>query len=98
MDEHYDLIAIGGGSGGLAVAQRAAQLGARAAVIEPGPLGGTCVNLGCIPKKAMWCAADVARKLSDAASYGFDIEIRGHDWAALKREREAYVERLRKVY
>ncbi|MEO1575440.1 MAG: FAD-dependent oxidoreductase, partial [Pseudomonadota bacterium] len=58
MAEQFDLIALGGGSGGLACAQRAALYGARAAVIEGGPLGGTCVNVGCIPSKALIHVAD----------------------------------------
>ncbi len=59
-EQAYDLISIGGGSGGLACAQRAAEYGAKAAVIEPHRLGGTCVNVGCVPKKVMWNAANVA--------------------------------------
>src|SRR6185503_15890364 len=98
MEKHFDLIAIGGGSGGLAVAQRAARLGARAALIEPGPLGGTCVNLGCVPKKVMWCAASLARALGDASDYGFDVEVRGFDWTRLKAQRGAYVARLNAMY
>src|SRR5580692_6103275 len=69
----FDLIVIGGGSGGLACAQRAAQYGAKAAVIEAGRLGGTCVNVGCVPKKIMWNAAGLALALADAGDYGFDI-------------------------
>lgn len=51
--QHFELIAIGGGSGGLAVAEKAAMLGRKVAIIEPHPLGGTCVNNGCVPKKVM---------------------------------------------
>jgi len=98
MEKHFDLIAIGGGSGGLAVAQRAARLGARAALIEPGRLGGTCVNLGCVPKKVMWCAASLARSIADASDYGFDVELRGLDWSHLKSQRDAYVARLNAMY
>jgi len=98
MTQVWDLIVIGGGSGGLACAQRAARHGARAAVAEPGPLGGTCVNVGCVPKKIMYHAADVAHALVDAADYGFTIANMGHDWAALKSRRDAYVERLRGIY
>jgi glutathione reductase (NADPH) len=63
----FDLFVIGGGSGGLAAAQRAAEYGARVAVAEDGPLGGTCVNVGCVPKKVMWYAAELAHALEDAA-------------------------------
>ena len=98
MSENWDLVVIGGGSGGLACAQRAARHGARVALAEPGPLGGTCVNVGCVPKKIMFHAADVAHALSDAADYGFAIDVARHDWAALKARRDAYVERLRGIY
>ena len=98
MTERYDLLVIGGGSGGLAHAQRAAEYGAKAAVIENGPLGGTCVNVGCVPKKVMWHAAHHAHGFHHAADYGFDVDVKGHDWAALKRRRDAYVERLNGIY
>ncbi len=94
----FDLICIGGGSGGLACAQRAAEYGARTAVIESGRLGGTCVNVGCVPKKVMWNAAGIAAKLGDAAHYGFDVATGGHDWASLKDKRDAYVARLNGIY
>ena len=98
MTQSWDLIVIGGGSGGLACAQRAARHGARVAVAEPGPLGGTCVNVGCVPKKIMYHAADVAHALVDAADYGFTLGATAHDWAALRSRRDAYVERLRGIY
>jgi glutathione reductase (NADPH) len=98
----FDLICIGGGSGGLACAQRAAEYGAKAAVIESGRLGGTCVNVGCVPKKVMWNAAGIAAALGDAGDYGFAIgtaaEAGGNDWAALKKKRDAYVARLNAMY
>ncbi len=71
MVEKYDLITIGGGSGGLASAQRAAEYGVRSLVVERGLLGGTCVNVGCVPKKVMWHAAELAQSFRDAADYGF---------------------------
>lgn len=98
MSEKYDLLVIGGGSGGLAHAQRAAEYGARAAVVEHGPLGGTCVNVGCVPKKVMWYAAHYAHQLHHAKDYGYDINTRGHDWGALKTRRDAYVKRLNGIY
>ena len=98
MGKEYDLLVIGGGSGGLAHAQRAAEYGARAAVIEYGPLGGTCVNVGCVPKKVMWYAAETEHHLGHAADYGFDVRVGGHDWAALKARRDAYVKRLNGIY
>ena len=98
MAREYDLLVIGGGSGGLAHAQRAAEYGARAGVIEYGPLGGTCVNVGCVPKKVMWYAAETRHHLEHAADYGFGIDVRGHDWASLKQRRDAYVTRLNGIY
>ncbi len=94
----YDLIVIGGGSGGLACAQRAAEYGARVLLAEIGRLGGTCVNVGCVPKKIMWNAAELAHGLHDGAGYGFSIEGASHDWAALKRARDAYIVRLNGIY
>jgi glutathione reductase (NADPH) len=97
-DQAFDLISVGGGSGGLACAQRAAEYGAKAAVIEPHRLGGTCVNVGCVPKKVMWNAASVALSLTDANDYGFNVTVGDNDWAALKRKRDAYVLRLNGIY
>ncbi len=94
----WDLIVIGGGSGGLAAAQRAAEYGAKVLLIESHRLGGTCVNVGCVPKKVMWYAADLAEGLHDAAGYGFSLSANGHDWGALKTKRDAYIERLNGIY
>ncbi|MFM1885608.1 MAG: glutathione-disulfide reductase [Pseudomonadota bacterium] len=98
MDKPYDLIVIGGGSGGLAAAQRAAEYGARVLLIEAARLGGTCVNVGCVPKKVMWNAAQLAHALHHAPEYGFDVQAGGLDWAALKLKRDAYIERLNGIY
>jgi glutathione reductase (NADPH) len=98
LAEQFDLIVIGGGSGGIAHARRAAEYGARVAVIEYGPLGGTCVNVGCVPKKVMWYTASQAHHFERAADYGYDVSVNGHDWAALKARRDAYVERLNGIY
>lgn len=98
MTERFDIIVIGGGSGGLAHAQRAAEYGVKAAVIEYGPLGGTCVNVGCVPKKVMWYAAHQAHGFHHAKSYGFDVSVNGHDWPGLKARRDAYIERLNGIY
>jgi glutathione reductase (NADPH) len=98
LSQHFDLVAVGGGSGGLAVGQRAAEYGARSAVVGSGPLGGRCFNVVCVPKKVMWNAAHIAHAAADAADYGFDIDLRGHDWRGLKCSRDAYVERLNGIY
>ena len=94
----FDLIVIGGGSGGLAAAQRAAEYGARVALVESHRLGGTCVNVGCVPKKVMWNAADLAEGLRDAPDYGFELSAGGHDWPLLKEKRDAYILRLNGIY
>jgi glutathione reductase (NADPH) len=94
----FDLIVIGGGSGGLAAAQRAAEYGARVALVESHRLGGTCVNVGCVPKKIMWNAAELAAGLHDAPDYGFALPAGPHDWALLKEKRDAYVLRLNGIY
>lgn len=98
VKKKFDLIVIGGGSAGLAHAQRAAEHGADVAVIENGLLGGTCVNVGCVPKKVMWYSASYARSVRLAADYGFDLTVNGHDWSALKQRRDAYVARLNGIY
>jgi len=98
MPAQFDLIVIGGGSGGIACARRAAEYGARVALVEPKPLGGTCVNVGCVPKKLMFYAAGLAEGIGDAAGYGFDVTLAGHDWRALKQARDAYVARLNGIY
>jgi len=98
LTTEFDLIVIGGGSGGIAHARRAAEYGQNVAVVEYGPLGGTCVNVGCVPKKVMWHTADHMHHFKQAANYGFDITVDGHDWAALKQRRDAYVKRLNGIY
>ncbi len=87
----FDLIVIGGGSGGLAGASRAAALGAKVALLEPGELGGTCVNVGCVPKKAMWLAADLAHKTALAAQLGFDVAPPALDWREFVVQRQRYI-------
>jgi glutathione reductase (NADPH) len=99
MADTFDFVVIGAGSGGLAAAQRAAEYGAKVAIVESGRLGGTCVNVGCVPKKVMWNAADIADGLEDAADYGFRLGAgEPHDWALLKSKRDAYVARLNGIY
>ncbi len=96
--EKFDYLVLGGGSGGIASARRAAAHGAKVAVIESGRLGGTCVNVGCVPKRIMWNTASIAEALEDAGAYGFSIDRGPFDWPRIKRARDAYVERLNGVY
>src|SRR5580658_2466757 len=98
MTDQYDLIVIGGGSGGLACAQRAVEYGARVLLAESGRLGGTCVNVGCVPKKIMWNAADIADVAADSSGYGFQFGAVAQDWFVLKAGRDAYVHRLNAIY
>lgn len=94
----YDLIVIGGGSGGIATANRAAQYGARTALIAAGPLGGTCVNVGCVPKKIFWNAAHLAEQMRMAEEYGFTAVTPDFHWEQLKARRDAYLHRLNGRY
>lgn len=98
MSDTFDYLVIGGGSGGIASARRAAQYGARVAVAEAGRLGGTCVNVGCVPKKVMWNAAGIAESLHHASDYGFDIGETRFDWSRLVQARQTYIERLNGIY
>jgi len=95
----YDLIAIGGGSGGIATCNRAGMYGAKSLVIESDAvLGGTCVNRGCVPKKVMWYGGAMAHALRDAQGYGFDVTVNGFDWSALVEKREQYIHNINNAY
>ncbi len=94
----YDLIAIGAGSGGLSVAERAAVYGKKCAVVESGVIGGTCVNVGCVPKKVMWFGANLAHAIEDAKDYGFDVEQKGFSWSTLVEKRDAYINGINTWY
>lgn len=98
MTTHFDLICIGGGSGGIAAANKAASYGAKCLVIEEKFLGGTCVNVGCVPKKVMWHASSIAETFHDAASYGFNANNYNFDWNKLVNNRQTYIARLRNIY
>lgn len=95
----FDLIAIGGGSGGIATCNRAGMYGARTLVIESDTVfGGTCVNRGCVPKKVMWYGGAMAHALRDAEGYGFDVTVKGFSWEALVEKREAYISNINNAY
>lgn len=98
MTHDFDLIVLGAGSAGLTVAQRSARHGARVALFDPDALGGTCVNRGCVPKKALWFAAELARAQVLASEYGFDVRPGRLDWAQFCALRSRYIERLRERY
>ena len=93
---------------GIASARRAAMYGAKVAVIEQARLGGTCVNVGCVPKKVMWntgllfllMSASIAEALRDAPSYGFDFKnlTPEFNWNLIKKKRDAYIVRLNGIY
>lgn len=98
MSRHFDYLSIGAGSGGIASANRAAIRGAKAAVIEAKAVGGTCVNVGCVPKKVMWYGAHIAEAIKYSKAYGFELEQTGFDWGTLVKNREAYIERIHGGY
>lgn len=98
MSNDYDFIVIGGGSGGIASAKRAAEFGARVLLVENGRLGGTCVNVGCVPKKVMWNTAEIQSALNLAPDYGFEIGETTFNWPRIKQARDAYVKKLNGIY
>ena len=97
-EEHFDLAVLGAGSGGIAMAIRAARHGAKVAVLEPGALGGTCVNVGCVPKKAMWLAAELAEAQQLAQEVGFEMTPGALDWEAFVTRRSSYIANIHASY
>lgn len=94
----FDLIVIGGGSGGVRCARTAASLGARVALVEGGRLGGTCVNLGCVPKKLFAYGAHYREDFEDAAGFGWTVGSTSFDWSTLIKNKDREIERLNGVY
>lgn len=94
----FDFLVLGGGSAGVRAARVAADLGARVVVVEERELGGTCVNLGCVPKKLLWYAAEFTELWRDAVSYGWHVEPPRHDWAALIARKDQEIARLNRIY
>lgn len=95
--ESCDFFVIGGGSGGVRSARLAARLGARVVLAES-PLGGTCVNVGCIPKKLYSYAAHYAHAFQQARGFGWKVEHAALDWDTLKAARHVEISRLNGVY
>ncbi len=98
MAQYFDLITIGGGSGGVAVSNRAGGYGKKCLLVERARLGGTCVNVGCVPKKVMWNGAQLAHALEDARDYGFQLGEHHFQWEHLKRDRDQHVQDLNDHY
>ena len=97
--QSFDLVVLGGGSGGLAASFRAASHGAKVAMLEPALLGGTCVNVGCVPKKAMWLAADLAERIALASALGFDVPAAPRlSWPRLLQRRQQYIDGIHASY
>ena len=98
-ETHFDFLVIGGGSGGLGAARRAASYGAKVAIVEKGAIGGTCVNVGCVPKKLMYNASTLREAIDDARDYGAEV-TKGSNfaWRACKAQRDAYIEKLHRNY
>jgi glutathione reductase (NADPH) len=94
----FDLFVIGGGSGGVRCARIAASYGARVGVAEERFWGGTCVNIGCVPKKFMVMAAEYGGAMEDARGFGWDIPQTSHDWATLIQAKDKEIARLNEIY
>lgn len=94
----YDLFVIGAGSGGVRAARMSAQMGARVAVAEVSDLGGTCVNLGCVPKKLFVYAAQFRRGFRDAAGFGLAVTAPELDWPTLRGNKDREISRLNDIY
>ncbi len=94
----FDLFVIGGGSGGVRGARMAASYGAKVGLAEAGRLGGTCVNVGCIPKKLLVYASHFSEAFEDARAYGWSTEAGGFDWASFIAKKDSEIARLNGVY
>jgi len=97
-DFDYDLFVVGGGSGGIRAARVAAAAGARVAVAEEKYLGGTCVNVGCVPKKIFMYGAEYASHFRQAKAFGWDLSVHGFDWKGFIAHKNAEIQRLNDIY
>ena len=98
MSFDFDLLVIGAGSGGVRASRMAAAKGAKAAVVENRYLGGTCVNVGCVPKKLFVYASEYAEKFAEAKGFGIDGELKSFDWPTLRDNKTREIERLNGIY
>lgn len=98
MPQHWDLFVIGAGSGGVRAARMAATQGFKVAVAEESALGGTCVNVGCVPKKLFYYGSHFSEDFKDAAGYGWDVEVKGFDWPTLRDNKTREIQRLNGIY
>lgn len=95
----YDFLVVGGGSGGLGAARRAASYGAKVAIVEKSYLGGTCVNVGCVPKKMMFNVAEILENAELGHEIGvLEKPVHTIDWSKLKDQRDSYITRLHGIY
>ena len=94
----YDLVVIGAGSGGVRAARMAAGFGAKVAVIEDRYLGGTCVNVGCVPKKLYVYGSSFSEAIKDAPGYGWSASNKGFDWSRLRDNKTKEINRLNNIY
>jgi glutathione reductase (NADPH) len=94
----FDLFVIGAGSGGIRAARMSAEFGAQVAIAEERYLGGTCVNVGCIPKKLLLYAANFSEDFEDAAGFGWTVGQRHFDWSILLQNKNAEIQLLNQVY
>ena len=98
QQQDFDFLVIGGGSGGVRASRVAASLGARVAVVESAQLGGTCVNVGCIPKKLLSHAAHFSQLAEEAKGFGWQLDKPQFDWPTLIANKDREIERLNGVY
>lgn len=94
----FDLLVIGGGSGGIAAARRAASYGAKVMLVENDKLGGTCVNLGCVPKKLLYFSSEFASCFEDSKNYGWNVDVKNFNWAKLIKNKNKEIDRLNGIY
>ena len=94
MAEDYDLVILGGGTGGYVAAIRASQLGMKVAIVEKGKLGGTCLHRGCIPSKALLRSAEVFRQTKEAEQFGVVTEPPSIDFTKVQERKESIIQKL----